>query len=315
VTAYGRLTLRDDDGVLVVVMDGGALGLLDGPLIDDLARLVETAEHDPGVRAVVLTGAHPTRFISHADIAMLAQGADEAPALGRPGLSAIGKVAGAAGRSSRVAALTERTPLAGVLRLNRFHQTMTQMNASCVVYVAALNGSALGGGAELAWACDVRVMVDDDTNVIGQPEVLLGFNPGGGATQRLTRLVGTHRALMAMLDGAPMTPREALDIGAVDELAPRADVVARATSWARRLGSRPQAAIAAVKRSVYSGASMPLAAGLHTERTEFMYALASPQARDIMTAYLHATEDAGDLPLYDTATYADALAHGSLPTS
>ena len=109
-----------------------------------------------------------------------------------------------------------------------------RMNRSGVIFVAALNGSALGLGAEFAWAYDLRVMADGDF-FIGQPEVLLGIMPGGGGTQRLTRLVGTHQSLVAILEGKPFTPAEALANGAVDEVVPQDEV--------RRPGDRTRRAL------------------------------------------------------------------------
>src|SRR4030095_8796928 len=134
-----------------------------------------------------------------------------------------------------------KTPLRGAAQLDRLHATFMRMNASGVIFVAALNGSALGLGAEFAWACDLRVMADGEF-FIGQPEILLGINPGGGGTQRLTRLIGTHRSLVAILEGKPFTPAEALANGAVDELVPQDTVVARAVELAEYFGSRPRAA-------------------------------------------------------------------------
>src|SRR5437773_9909238 len=124
------------------------------------------------------------------------------------------------------------------------------MNGSGVIFIAALNASALGLGAEFAWGCDLRVMADGDF-FIGHQEVLLGIMPGGGGTQRLTRLIGTHRSLVAILEGKPFTPPEALANGAVDEVVPRDEVVARAAALAARLGSRSTPSVAGIKRAVY----------------------------------------------------------------
>src|SRR5258706_10261531 len=88
-----------------------------------------------------------------------------------------------------------------------------------------LQALAVGLGAEFAWACDLRVMADGDF-FIGQPEVLLGIMPGGGGSQRLTRLIGTHKSLVAILEGKPFTPAQALANGAVDEVVAPDDVVA-----------------------------------------------------------------------------------------
>jgi enoyl-CoA hydratase/carnithine racemase len=125
-------------------------------------------------------------------------------------------VAGGADRVRVLDPVVRETPLWGAVQLDRMHTTFLRMNGSGVIFVAALNGSALGLGAEFAWACDLRVMADGDF-FIGHPEVLLGINPGGGGTQRLTRLIGTHKSLLAILEGKPLTPAEALANGAVDE--------------------------------------------------------------------------------------------------
>ena len=143
------------------------------------------------------------------------------------------------------------------------------MNASGVIFVAALNGSALGLGAEFAWACDLRVMADGDF-FIGQPEVLLGIMPGGGGSQRLTRLIGTHKSLVAILEGKPFTPAQALANGAVDDVVAPDEVVTRAAELAEYFGKRTKGSVEAIKRSVYFGGSMSLSEGLHVERTEFL---------------------------------------------
>jgi enoyl-CoA hydratase/carnithine racemase len=155
-------------------------------------------------------------------------------------------------------------------------------------------------------------MADGDF-FIGQPEVLLGIMPGGGGTQRLTRLIGTHRSLVAILEGKPFTPAEALAIGAVDEVVPRDEVVTRATELGEHFGARSKGAVAAIKRAVYFGGSMSLTEGLHVERTEFLLADQSKDAQDVMVDYLAATDSTGELPLYDPDTYARALETGSLP--
>ena len=192
------------------------------------------------------------------------------------------------------------------------HQTLLRMNRSGVVFVAALNGSALGLGAEFAWACDLRVMADG-AFFIGQPEVLFGIMPGGGGTQRLTRLVGTHRSLVAILEGKPFTPAEALAIGAVDEVVPQDEVVRRAIELGEYFGSRSKEAVSSIKRAVYFGGSKSLEEGLHVERTEMLTVLQTDDGQDVMIDYLAATEADGELPIYQPDGYARALETGSLP--
>ena len=202
-----------------------------------------------------------------------------------------------------------RTPAAGLVALERFHGILLKMNRCGAVFVAALNGSALGGGCELALACDLRVMADGEHG-IGQPEVLFGFPPGGGGTQRLARLLGSARALRLVLDGGPIRPAEAAELGLVDEVVPAGELLDRAVAVAERLGRRPKGAVAACKRAVYEGGSLPLPDGLRVERAEFLAALGTREAQDAMASYLNAFERTGELPGYDPAALERALDAG-----
>jgi enoyl-CoA hydratase len=304
--------IEDRGAVLIVRVDGGPHALFGREIANHLDELVDRVDHDPRVHAVVITGVHPTRFISHADVRWLQEGGAATPSVDERGASAIVRAAEIADRARVLDPVVTRTPLEGAVQLDRLHTTFLRMNGSGVIFVAALNGSTLGLGAEFAWACDLRVMADGDF-FIGHPEVLLGINPGGGGTQRLTRLIGTHRSLVAILEGKPFTPAEALANGAVDEIVPQEKVVARAVEIAEYLGSRPKGAIAAIKRSVYFGGSMSLSEGLHVERTEFLIADRSKEAQDLMLDYLATTDATGALPLYDRDTYARALESGRVP--
>ncbi|MDO8188513.1 enoyl-CoA hydratase/isomerase family protein [Conexibacter sp. JD483] len=297
-------------GVLVARLRTGPLGLFERPLADGLREVVLRAQHDDAVRAVVVTGTHPERFVSHASIRWLQEGGRDSPRVGVRGASAVARLAGVVRRARPLAPFARRTPLRGVVELDRLHDTFLRMNSCGAIFVAALNGSALGAGAELAWACDLRLMADG-AHFVGQPEILLGFNPGGGGTQRLTRLVGSHRSLLAILDGRPLAAREALAIGAVDELVAPAELVERAVVVAERYGARPKTAVAAVKRSVYLGGSTGLAGGLLRERAEFLAVLSGSDAQQRMLAYMRRTEADGELPLYDPDSYARALAAGT----
>lgn len=308
----GHLDVEDRGAVLIVRVDGGPHGLFGLDVAEGLEVLVDRVDRDPGIRAVVFTGAHPDRFVSHADVRWLQEGGAAVPSLGRRGAAAVVRMARGVDRTRAVEPVVRRTPLRGALELDRLHATFLRMNSSGVIFVAALNGSALGLGAEFAWACDLRVMADGDF-FIGQPEVLLGIMPGGGGTQRLTRLVGTHRSLLAILEGKPFTPAEALAAGAVDDVVPQDEVLRRATELAEHFGARSKTSIAAIKRAVYLGGSMSLAQGLHVERAEFLVQDQSADGQRLMLDYLEATEATGELPLYDPDVYAQALATGSVP--
>lgn len=308
----GHLEVEDREGIQIARVDGGPHAVFDIGIANQLEELVDRVDRDPSVHAVVFTGAHPERFVSHADVRWLQEGGSEAPSVGRRAASAVMRIARRADQARVLEPVVRRTPLWGAVQLDRMHATFLRMNGSGVIFVAALNGSALGLGAEFAWACDLRVMADGDF-FIGQPEVLLGIMPGGGGTQRLTRLIGAHQSLVAILEGKPFTPAEALANGAVDAVVPQGEVVARATELAEHFGSRSKGSVAAIKRAVYFGGSMSVSEGLHVERTEFLMAAQSKDGQDLMIDYLAATEASGELPLYNPDTYARALELGKVP--
>ena len=308
----GRLEVETRGSVLIARLDGGPQSLMGLNMALDLAALVDRLESDSTVKAVVLTGTHRGRFIGHADVRWLQEGGKSIPKVGRGMASAIARVAKTVRGIPPLAAAASITPLQGGMELDQLHDTFLRMNRCGVLFVAALNGSALGLGSELAQACDVRLIADGDF-FIGQPEVLLGILPGGGGSQRLTRLVGAHRALMMMLEGRPVPPKKALEIGLVDEVVPPDALLDRAVELAVYLGSRPRDAIAAIKRAVYLGGSMTLDEGLHLERTEFITIAPTDTAQSLMVGYLDRTERDGDLPLYEPAVYDQTLAEGRFP--
>lgn len=309
-TPPGRIDVEVQGKVLIARIDGGPLAELGPEVAVALSELMDRVEDNPDIRAVVLTGTHPGRFISHANIPWMNDGGRKALPVGRGISSILARLASVFRLGPTLSPGWSRVPFAGVVQLDQLHHTFLRMNRSGAIFIAALNGSAQGIGSELVQACDVRLMADGDF-FIGQFEILIGFNPGGGGTQRLSRLVGPHRALRLMLEGRPVKPAEALEIGLVDEVLPAEQLLQRAVALGEYLGSRPSLAVEAVKRSVYFGASLPLEQGLHLERAEMISLLTKQQAQALMADYIRDTEQNGELPLYVPESYAAALASGS----
>ena len=129
--------------------------------------------------------------------------------------------------------------------------------------IAAVNGVALGGGLELALACDIRIASEDAQ--LGLTEVNLAIIPGGGGTQRLPRLVGRGKALEMILTGARLGAAEALRIGLVERVVPATEVLAAATTLARTMASKAPVALRYAKEAVVQGLQLPLADGLRLE--------------------------------------------------
>ena len=305
------LEIEEHGTTLIVRIDGGEHALLDPGMAAQLGRLVDRADKDPSIHAVVFTGAHPDRFLSHADITWLQEGGVGFPPINTRAAGLVFRIATAVNKMPGIRSLAGKTKLKTLLQLDGLHATFLKMNASGTIFIAALNGSALAIGAEFAWACDVRIMADGDF-VIGLTEVLLALTPGGGGSQRLTRLIGSRQSLAAILEGKPFTPAEALALGAVDEVVPQNRVLERAVERAEYLSLRSKKSLGAIKRSVYFGASMPLLDGLQLEHAEFLVRDQAKEAQKRMLEYVVATEATGDLPLLDPKTYARALREGRI---
>jgi enoyl-CoA hydratase len=269
------------------------------PMVLELEQLVAGLEGDASIGAVILTGDHPRAFITHYDVEEILAGSEQ---VGRqvPRRVAGGalRTTGALSRLPGGPGALARTPAAGLVELRRIHDVFTQMNRSDKVFIAAINGIASGGGCELALACDVRI-ISDEGGPIGQPEILLGLIPGGGGSQRLTRLVGTGRALELILEGRVLGPAEAAEVGLVHRVVPAADLQAEAMATAERLARRPASSVAAAKRTVYEGGSKEFEEGLHMERAAFLSVAAGPPALRAMRAYVAELEQRGGPPLAD----------------
>lgn len=205
---------------------------------------------DESLRAAVLTGAGDRFFVAGADInEFLSQGAD--------------------GTRAKIA---------------DGQQLTLEMERQRYPIVAAINGFALGGGLELAMACDLRVA--SSTAKLGQPEVLLGIIPGWGGTQRLPRLVGRGRALEMLLSGEQVSVERALEIGLVNRVVPPEDLHNVAQELASRLADQAPLAVAAIKRAVGLGLDRSLAEGLAEELREFDSAFRTSDAGEGISAFL-----------------------------
>ena len=129
--------------------------------------------------------------------------------------------------------------------------------------IAAINGYALGGGLEMALACDIRVAVDEAK--LGLPEVTRGMIPGSGGTQRLSRLIGLGKALELILTGAVLEAHEALRLGLVNKVVPRSELMSAAEEYARKIASNGPLAVVLAKEAVRKGYELPLEDGLRLE--------------------------------------------------
>lgn len=237
---------RSDDGVAVLTLANGKMNALSVTLLEQLTAAVRSLQADlPG--AVVLTGG-ARLFAAGAEISEFG-GVDEARRIG--------------------AAFVAATDALEALER---------------VTIASVSGYALGGGCELAMACDLRIA--SDRAKFGQPEILLGIVPGGGATQRLPRLVGVGRAKELIYTGRQVDAAEALVIGLVNEVVPADELDDRVRAVAAQLAAGPLLAHAAAKRAIDRGLQGTLAAGVQIEQDEFAQVFATDDAAAGVQSFL-----------------------------
>jgi enoyl-CoA hydratase len=243
------VTLSSQDRVALVQIDRPPVNAIDHGVIDEMQAAVERVADDVDARALVITG-NDRGFSAGADIAVMADLSEE----------------------------NQR-------RMRRSVDVQHALESLEKPVVAAIRGYALGGGAELALACDFRIMAPDST--LGFPEVDLGLFPGAGGTQRLARLLGPHQAFRLMVEGRRLTGAEALDPGLADELVgTRAEVLDRATELAADLARRPTRTIGLLKRCVHDGWGRPLQDGLAVEEAAVLEVIKTQDAREGITAFL-----------------------------
>jgi enoyl-CoA hydratase/carnithine racemase len=183
-----------------------------------------------------------------------------------------------------VRAFLERSAAENMVMCRRAHQVLDRFAAESPLFVAAIAGHALGGGYEIALACDIRVAAEGRYR-IGLPEVTLGLLPGTGGTQRLPRLIGRGRALELMTTGRTVTPDEAERLGMVDRLVPADEFEQAVAGLAAGLAAGAPLAVAAITRVVNDGLDRSLPDALDRELEELGALFASEDAREGMTAF------------------------------
>ncbi|HVM68409.1 MAG TPA: enoyl-CoA hydratase-related protein [Gaiellaceae bacterium] len=243
-----------DGAVAVVTLDNPPVNALSARLLQELEAEYEALDASEETRAIVIRGAGEKAFVAGADIS-------EFPALREAAAEAV-----------------EQGSARGIQKL------AFRMEEGRTPTVAQIHGYCLGGGLELAMACDLRVAAEDAQ--LGQPEIKLGLIPGGGGTQRLPRLVGPGRALLLNLTGDPISGRQAYEWGLVERVVPRAELEAAALELAQTLAQRSPHAMSVIKELAAQTADLPLREGMQREAAGFMRCLGSEDGAEGVSAFL-----------------------------
>jgi enoyl-CoA hydratase len=249
----GQFISTERDGhVAVVTIDNPPMNALSAALLDELEAEIDGLDGDDDVRAIVLRGGGERAFVAGADI-------KEFPSL-------------------RESPPSEGGSARGIQKVG------ARMDQARTPFVAAIQGFCLGGGLELAMACDIRVAAEDAQ--LGQPEIKLGLIPGGGGTQRLPRLVGPGRAMLINLTGDFVDAATAERWGLVERVAPKGEVVEAATEIARTIAARSPVSVGVLRELARETRDLPLEEGLKREAAGFVRCLTSEDGLEGVTAFI-----------------------------
>jgi enoyl-CoA hydratase len=249
--SYETLKVEDKGPVRIIRIDRPkVLNALDARVIDELTRLVEVTAGEADVRGIVLTGSGEKAFVAGADIA----------------------------------SMSEMTPEQALAFAGRGHALGEMLATLAIPTVAAVNGFALGGGCELALACDF--IYASQKAKFGQPEVKLGVIPGFGGTQRLLRRVGAARALELCMTGDLIGADEALRIGLANRVLPPDELLPSAIALVERIAQQGPLAVAKVKEVIHRGAELPLDEANALEQQAFADLFSTADQKEGMAAFL-----------------------------
>lgn len=252
----GHVTTEDRGAVRLITYANPGFGTMTAAGSVETLDAMRAAAEDDRVRAIVLTGGVPGIFIRHYDVDELAHLSD---------------------------VLSERPPAedGGGKPGGAFGELVDVIAAAPKPVIAAINGLCMGGGFEIALACDIRIAARN-AEAIGLPETRVGIFPGGGGTQRLPRVIGEARALEMILRGRTVTGAEAAEIGMVHEAVD--DALARALEIGAEFEAKGAEGVAYAKRLTRAALDRPLAEGLLDERLSFVEVVKTPSARAALKA-------------------------------
>jgi enoyl-CoA hydratase len=246
------IRVDQEAAVAIVTIDHPPVNALSARLLEELEAELDRLDGDAATRAIVIRGAGERAFVAGADIS-------EFPSL-------------------------RESPPDGSGSARGIQKLGARMDEARTPTVAAIHGYCLGGGLELALACDIRVAAEDAQ--LGQPEIKLGLIPGGGGTQRLPRLVGHGRALLLNLTGDPISGQQAYEWGLVERVVPAGELMDAALGLARTLAERSPHAVGVLKELAASTRDAALAEGLRQEADAFVRCLTSDDGAEGVAAFL-----------------------------
>lgn len=252
---FDNVLLETEENItLVTINRPESMNSLNTKTLNELLKVLRKVGSDEGVKCVILTGSGNKAFVSGADI-------DE---------------------------LVDKSVEEAIEFSELGHEVLRKLETMSIPSIAAVNGHALGGGNELALACDIRIAAEGAK--FGQPEIKLGIVPGFGGTQRLPKEVGSAVAAEMILTGGEIKADEAHEIGLVNEVVPRNRVMERSKELARKIASKSKISIQTSKDLINASIETSLETGLERERKEFGRLFDTKDQKEGMQAFLEGRE-------------------------
>jgi enoyl-CoA hydratase/carnithine racemase len=244
------VSLTRDGALGIITLNRPPANSYNLAFVQDLAAAVEQARGDDDVRVVLVKSALEKFFSAGADVKAFGENSHET----------------------------------NMQMIRAEHAVLEQIEQTPKIFIAMIGGHCLGGGLEIALACDLRFGGAGDFKV-GLPEVTLGLLPGNGGTQRLPRLIGKNKALDLMITGRTLNPQEASELGIFDRLFPMGELEQQTHAYALAVASGASLAVGSIKQAVNQGIQMPLHEGLAYERGVTAKLFQSEDAREGITAF------------------------------
>lgn len=248
--SYNAIQLTKEDGVAIITLNRPPVNPLNSQIFKELSQAADEIQADNTVKAVIITGSGKKAFAAGADISEMAN----------------------------------LTPVEAYSFCQGSRIAFEKIENLGKPVIAAINGMALGGGCELALACDFRIAADN--SIFAQPETGLGIIPGGGGTQRLPRLIGTAKAKELIFLGDTIDAAAAEKIGLINKVVPADLLMDEALKLAKKITSKPAVAMSMAKAAINIGVNLDINSALNLEIQNFVIAFASDDRKEGISAFM-----------------------------
>ena len=268
VEKFNHLRIEDNGNYVICYLSNPPTHTLTSSGVNEIHTFLDQIEKRDDLRVLAFTGDGENVFIKHYE---------------------VGELANTAERN-----LETKKDKQDPKELHAFHTMLLRLRDLDAIVVAGINGNTAGGGCEFSLGCDLRIMADGNF-LIGLPETSVGILPGGGGTQRLSRLIGSSRALDLILHAQLLSPKEAFDLGIINKLVSEVSFNQELISYCEDLSNRAPIALQQVKKIIHQGLEMTLEESLLVEQKAFDVTMNSKDAARAMRALLNTQENIEDV--------------------